>query len=56
MKLQAKNEKLNEERKRRALEEEMSHGKQRKKTEDVSKIAIDDADIHPSRRSRVPVA
>ncbi|KAI4135865.1 MAG: hypothetical protein LQ347_000318 [Umbilicaria vellea] len=55
-KLQAKNEKLNEERKRRALEEEKQSRKAKKKEQSVGVVAVDDSDIHPSRRGRVPTA
>ncbi|KAI9819200.1 MAG: hypothetical protein M1827_007356 [Pycnora praestabilis] len=47
-KLQAKNEKLNDQRKRRALEEEKS-----KKWNDTN-TTVDTGGIHPSRRGRVP--
>ncbi|KAI9875233.1 MAG: hypothetical protein M1830_008715, partial [Pleopsidium flavum] len=54
-KLQTKNEKLNEERKRRALEEEKVSRKANKKDAKVADVATEDAgDVHPSRRGRVP--
>lgn len=55
-KLQTKNEKLNEERKRRALEEEKQGRKVKRKAESTGVTAVDDNDIHPSRRGRVPTA
>lgn len=53
-KLQAKNEKLNEERKRRALEEEKQSRKAKTKEKSARVTAVDDGDIHPRRRARVP--
>lgn len=56
-KLQAKNGKLNDERKRRALEEEKQSRKAKRKAEGLAGVAVvDDSDIHPSRRDRVPTA
>ncbi|KAL2037908.1 hypothetical protein N7G274_009383 [Stereocaulon virgatum] len=59
-KLRVKNERLNEQRKRRVLEEEKIHRKGKRDNEkgeekesDKRKPAVDNADIHPSRRSRV---
>lgn len=60
-KLQTKNEKLNEERKRRALEEEKASrkagreaGKGAAEGADVGAGVEDTGDVHPSRRTRVP--
>ncbi|KAI9716084.1 MAG: hypothetical protein M1812_005511 [Candelaria pacifica] len=49
-KLKAKNEKLNEQRKRRILEEE------KVKRENANKAAGKGDDVHPSRRGRVPAS
>ncbi len=56
-KLVAKNEKLNEQRKRRALEEEKASRKANKGKVSTggADAAVEDAgDVHPSRRARVP--